>query len=128
MNHPQGDAGGNLVYFCAKPCTDELHAYWDGLFGSSPTNQQIELNATVLLRHPEPTGAKSSDPQTWVSGSFDLAKSAVYAAPISDDNDPSVKDSPRPNAAYRSKANRVANEQILLAGYRLANLLNTRLK
>src|SRR5581483_5683764 len=29
-NHPNGDQGGNLVYFCEKPCKDELHAYWDG--------------------------------------------------------------------------------------------------
>ena len=128
MNHPKGDAGGNLVYFCNKPCTDELHAYWDGLFGSSPTNQQIEENATSLLRHPVPAGARSIDAQVWVTGSFDLAKSAVYSAPISDDNDSAVKLSPRPDAPYRTKANRVANEQILLAGYRLANLLNTKLK
>ena len=127
-NHPSGDAGGNLVYFCDKPCTDELHAYWDGLFGDTPTNEQLELNGTTLLRHPIPAGSKSLDPQTWATGSFDLAKSAVYTAPISDDNDPSIKDSPRPNAPYRSHANRVANEQVLLAGYRLANLLNTKLK
>ena len=127
-NHPQGDAGGNLVYFCDRPCTDELHAYWDGLFGDTPTGQQIAENATALLRHRKPAGAESLDVQAWVTGSFDLAKSAVYAEPISPDNDPSVKLSPRPNAPYRSRANRIANEQVVLAGYRLANLLNTRLK
>jgi hypothetical protein len=110
------------------PCTDELHAYWDGLFGDTPTEEQISENATALLRHTKPAGVESLDVQAWVTGSFDFAKSAVYTAPISQDNDPSVKLSPRPNAPYRSQANRVANEQIVLAGYRLANLLNTKLK
>jgi hypothetical protein len=104
MNHPRGDAGGNLVYFCNLPCTDELHAYWDGLFGDSPTGEQISENAIALLRHPKPAGAESLDVPAWVTGSFDFAKSAVYAAPISSDNDPSVKLSPRPNAPYRIKA------------------------
>jgi hypothetical protein len=128
MNHPQGDAGGNFIYFCAKPCGDELHAYWDGLFGDTPTVEQLSENATALLRHPKPAGSESLDVASWVTGSFDFAKSAVYAAPISEDNDPAVKLSPRPDAHYRSEANRVANEQILRAGYRLANLLNTKLK
>ena len=128
LAHPQGDAGGNLVYFCSLPCTDELHAYWDGLFGDTPTGEQIAENAAVLLRHPKPAGAESLDVHTWVTGSFDLAKSAVYTTPISADSDAAVTLSPRPNALYRSRANRVANEQVILAGYRLANLLNTKLK
>jgi hypothetical protein len=127
-NHPQGDAGGNLVYFCESPCTDELHAYWDGLFGDTPTVVQISENAGTLLGHSKPAGAASLDVEAWVTGSFNLAKSAVYSAPISADNDASVKLSPRPNSSYRAKADQVADAQILLAGYRLANLLNTKLK
>ena len=126
--HPLGDAGGNLVYFCNLPCTDELHAYWDGLFGDTPTVEQVSDNAKKLLRHPEPAGASSLNAQTWVDESFALAKSAVYTPPVSTDTDPAVKLSPRPDAAYRSQADTVANAQVLVAGYRLANLLNRKLK
>jgi hypothetical protein len=126
--HPQGDAGGNLIYFCDKPCTDELHAYWDGLLGNGPTAEQITENAKALLRREAPAGANSIDAQTWVQQSFALAKSAVYAAPISMDNDPSVKLSPRPDAPYGGEARKVAEAQVLLAGYRLAAVLNRNLK
>ena len=60
--------------------------------------------------------------------SFALAKSTVYVAPISDDNDPAQTISPRPDAKYGTAALRVAKSQALLAGYRLAELLNTHLK
>ena len=52
---------------------------------------------------------------------------AVYVAPISDDNDPSVPISDRPDAAYQAKALEIARSQVTLAGYRLAGLLNTNL-
>lgn len=127
-NHPGGDAGGNDVAFCAKPCRDELHAYWDALLGDKPSVAAVSKRAKVLLKGPKPTGADDSDPQIWVNGSFALAESAVYVAPISDDNDPAVKISPRPDAAYKTKALVVAKSQVTLAGYRLAQLLNTNLK
>lgn len=90
--------------------------------------EQISENAAAVLRHPKPAEAESLDVRAWVTGSFDFAKSAVSTVPTSEDNDPSVKLSPRLNAPYRSQAKRVANEQIILAGYRLANLPNTKLK
>ena len=49
-------------------------------------------------------------------------------APISDDNDPGQTISARPDAKYGAIALRVAENQVLLAGYRLAELLNTHLK
>jgi hypothetical protein len=48
----------------------------------------------------------------------------VYVSPISEDNDPSVRISPRPDAGYEANAKETAQSQALLAGYRLANLLN----
>ena len=127
-NHPAGDAGGNLVVFCAKPCRDELHAYWDGLLGDGPTTAQIAATGDQLLSRKTPAGAAETDPALWVNESFALAKSKVYVAPISDDNDPAQTISPRLDANYAAAATRVAKSQVLLAGYRLAQLLNTRLK
>jgi hypothetical protein len=127
-NHPNGDAGGNLIYFCDSPCKDELHAYWDGIPGDGPTFAQTTAAGDKLLARAKPVKATETDPTVWVNESFELAKSKVYAAPISDDNDPTVKNSPRIDAKYAAAAIRVANGQVLLAGYRLAQLLNKNLK
>jgi hypothetical protein len=127
-NHTDGDEGGNLVLFCARPCKDELHAYWDGLLGDAPSMNDINAAGARLLRRKKPAQADVADPSQWVDESFALAESKVYVAPISDDNDPAQTISPRPDAAYDKSAHAVANSQVLLAGYRLANLLNTHLK
>jgi len=127
-NHTDGDAGGNLVFLCAKPCKDELHAYWDGLLGDAAMTEEIATFGNQLLVRKMPAKATETDPAKWVDESFALAKSSVYVAPISDDNDPSQTISPRPDAKYGAIALRVAKDQVLLAGYRLAELLNTHLK
>ena len=127
-NHPKGDAGGNFLAFCDKPCTDELHAYWDGLLGDSPSIAAVTKTGKSLLASGIPDGADIKDPAKWVDESSALAKSTVYVAPISDDNDPSVTISPRPDAAYQTNATAVARLRVTLAGYRLAELLNDNLK
>jgi hypothetical protein len=127
-DHPNGDAGGNFVAFCARPCRDELHAYWDGLLGDTPTMTQLETTGNQLLKRKEPAKASITDPSQWVDESFALAKSKVYVAPISDDNDPAETISPRPDSKYAASATRTAKSQVLLAGYRLAALLNSHLK
>jgi len=127
-NHPNGDAGGNLVYFCERPCRDELHAYWDGLLGDKPTIAEVTQMGESLLAVGKPAGADNADPASWISDSFELAKSVVYVSPIGDDNDASMKISPRPDAGYKARAEKVARSQGTLAGYRLAALLNKNLK
>lgn len=128
VDHPHGDAGGNLVVFCAAPCSDELHAYWDGLLGDKPTIAEVTTTSQTLMAGGKPPAADITDPATWVNESFELAKSVVYIAPISDDNNPAVTISPRPDAAYQAKADATARSQVTLAGYRLAGLLNDNLK
>jgi hypothetical protein len=129
-NHPQGDAGGNLVRFCHMPCNDELHNYWDALLGNKPDIDEVmQVGERLTLNtNPKPPGADNSDPQSWANDSFRLAKTLVYAPPVSTDNDPTTTISPRPDASYQSKALSAAQTQVVLAGYRLAKLLNTKLK
>lgn len=126
VNHPKGDAGGNFLKFCA--CRDELHAYWDGLLGDKPTIAVVSRTGQGLVAKGRPSGAAIADPAGWVDESAALAKSVVYVAPISEDNDPAVTISPRPDAAYQKQALQVARSQAALAGYRLADLLNNDLK
>jgi hypothetical protein len=125
-----GDAGGNLVRFCDYPCDapDNLHAYWDDLMGNQTDIAAIRIAASDLLAEPEPAGAESTDLDSWSEQSAALAKQFVYTAPISAGNDPQAKLSPRPDAGYEAEAHRIARRQILLAGYRLAHLLNVNLK
>lgn len=127
-NHPNGDAGGNLVAFCSKPCKDELHAYWDGLLGDKPSIADVSQTGDRLLALKKPAAANSGDPNEWVNESFALAKSVVYVAPISTDDSPRDLISSRPDKAYEAKATDVAQSHLTLAGYRLANLLNGNLK
>ena len=127
-NHPDGDAGGNYLRFCEQPCRDELHAYWDGLLGDKPSIAVVSRTGNGLLVSGPPTGADDAEPHSWVEASFQVAQTRVYVAPISDDNDPSVKVSPRPDSAYAATASDVARSQVTLAGYRLAALLNVHLK
>ena len=126
INHPTGDAGGNLLHFCA--CPDELHAFWDGLLGDMLTVAQATATAKTLIAQGQPAGADNLDPASWAAESFALAKADVYVPPIIDDNNPSVTISPRPDAPYQTTASAVARSQVTLAGYRLAGLLNANLK
>jgi hypothetical protein len=125
-NHPDGDAGGNRVYFCEKPCKDELHAYWDGLLEDDLTIDQVKRTGDMLLRSGKPDGVSDASPSDWAQASFDLAKQYVYAAPIGDDSTRAL--SPRPDAHYQADAMSVARSQVTLAGYRLAALLEQNLK
>lgn len=127
-NHPNGDRGGNDVAFCQAPCRDVLHAYWDGLLGDKPDMAAVVSMGDELLSRPKPPGAGELNAAVWTSEAFALAKSVAYAPPISPDNDPSGAISPRPGDAYRAAALELARSQALLAGYRLAALLNANLK
>ena len=89
---------------------------------------QVGKKGQDLLAGGKPAGADNTAPASWITDSFDLAKTVVYVPPISDDNNPSVTISPRPDAAYQAKASAVARSQVTLAGYRLAALLNANLK
>ena len=128
--HPNGDAGGNLVRFCDAPCDapTNLHSYWDNLIGEQTDIEAIRILAAALVTQPEPVGATNTDVTAWSKLSAELAKHFVYAWPISTGSDPQAKLSPRPDAAYNAEAHKIARRQILLAGYRLAYLLNENLK
>jgi hypothetical protein len=76
--------------------------------GDSPTIARVTKAGNSLLAAGKPTGADDKTPSSRVNESFNLAKAAVYVPPISDDNDPAVTISPRPDANYKSKATAIA--------------------
>jgi hypothetical protein len=117
---PQGDAGGNLVKLSCKSC--ELHAFWDDLLGRS-NNLYTVVGAARKLPMAEAALATKSDEKDWLAESFMEAQQTVYAAPIAAGDGPFTL-----TAVYKRNAAKLAKQRVVLAGARLANLLNTELK
>ncbi len=113
-----GDAGGNRVALCEKPCRNELHAFWDALpgTGKQPT---VAIRRASRLPRPDARTAAVDDESMWVQESFEIAQHSVYIPPIGDGAGPY-----RVDKTYRSVAHRVARERLALAGARLARVLN----
>jgi hypothetical protein len=125
-NHEDGDQGGNLVLICKTAnCKSELHAYWDGILGSANLSAALMMGVQLNALS-KPSGADNGDVNVWVQDGFQLAKNEVYQPPISDDE----PDSPVgiPDKSYHDRAKKVAQTQVLLAGYRLAGVLNKSLQ
>jgi hypothetical protein len=113
-----GDAGGNLVALCRKPCQIELHQYWDNLPGTEK-KAIIAIRRSVHLPTPDARVAAIDDERQWIHESFLIAQNSVYIPPIGDGPGPFFIDHP-----YQSIAHRVARDRLALAGARLAHVLN----
>lgn len=116
---PEGDRGGNLFYIKSQ-YADNLHYLWDkgvGLFSQKPRNfrkkaQKIERQYPLSY-----FGSKAEiiNPQMWCNESYALATEFAYKTP----EEKEVTES------YLNKGQQISAQQIALAGYRLAYLLNT---
>ena len=123
-SQPQGDSGGNDVKLCIAGCNQNLHSFWDGLFGTELNpDAAISLGQALLAEAPAPpAGAGILDPAKWIEEGFKLAESVVYVSPIKKDGSPALTSS-----AYRMKAHQTGEQQVLLAGFRLASVINSAL-
>jgi hypothetical protein len=123
---PQGDIGGNDVLFCTsttKKCTGELHAFWDNALGTSKLVKSADSFAATLTA-PAVTVADIAEVQQWLDDSLNLAKKSVYVNPPLDKGQPPF----RATAKYTTATQKVAKQQVALAGARLALILETELK
>ncbi len=122
----QGDRGGNeIMVVPANGRAAKLHFYWDGTFGgySTPLGA-IADNRTDKIPAPADALAKEADPAIWLEQSHKLALQFVYAAPVAlDPLQPVVL-----SREYETNARKVAEAQLSIAGFRLANLLNEAFK
>src|SRR5262249_26014557 len=99
----------------------ELHVFWDDVLGTSSSVLQA-IKAAQRLPGAPAGGIAVADPHAWVVESFNIARNAVYAAPIGNGGGPfTLTDD------YMRTAKRIAEEQVALAGARLAALLNAAL-
>ena len=131
---PQGDRGGNSMFIRATPTSQSinLHSFWDGLIiGSDDTRST--MNRAIALRAAHPAGTLAAQitilsPMAWAADeSLPLARQHAYldgglgAGTVRD----SATVLP---AAYAANAQRVAEERVTLAGYRMGALLAQALK
>lgn len=124
-NHqfPQGDYGGNSYRLKSRKFPN-LHADWDR--GAGFLNHAVWKNAKVLQKSAQQLESKyppsyfgnrvnQLDPIIWTQESHDIAIQYAYAIPYFS----------KPTPAYQKKVQEITQEQITLAGYRLALLLNS---
>jgi len=129
-DYPAGDRGGNSVYLPRYDGISNLHASWDSVeyefsgyaklpFSSSGWSTNGARAADLVARHPlssikaDPTNI---NPQQFADDAFAISKSFVYNG---------VKSGQRLSTEYIKAGNLLAEEQIVLAGNRLANLIES---
>ncbi len=123
--HPTGDAGGNLVSVCSAPCRLNLHGFWDGVLGAGGLQEALALGEQ-LDKLPPPDGIDNTEVRQWISEGVEVAKQTVYVAPIGPESPTAAVN--LPDRTYRANARKVAEDRAILAGRRLARLLNDALK
>jgi hypothetical protein len=138
-NH--GDEGGSLL--AMRPSATDppmrLHAYWDGLIGSEVRFDDIRRMAGELMRDPvfaPKTFAELADhrhPREWAAESYRVAATEIYrdgALPLVLWRDVERGAVPADRVPALSgedaaRAQRIARRRVVLAGYRLAEALQT---
>ncbi len=122
-SQPNGDAGGNGVFPAGRERT--LHALWDDAAGSDQSDAYVtKYAAEAASAHPAPKHCEKN-PKKWIEEGFVLARTQVYTF----GNETGSREHPITlPAGYAENARRVAQAQVALAGYRLAAVLNDKLK
>lgn len=122
LAEPGGDAGGNAVIVGPRR---NLHSLWDQSAGTEVTDAYIsKYAAEAVAAHPAP-GKIEKNPKKWIREGFVLAKTEVYTF----GNETGSREHPlHLPAGYTENARRVAQTQIATGGYRLAAVLNDKLK
>ncbi|HYR07001.1 MAG TPA: S1/P1 nuclease, partial [Longimicrobium sp.] len=126
---PEGDRGGNSYRLAGLYPFNNLHAYWDSLLGfaipwgdDDDTESEYvgALAERIARRWPQSRMRGQLLPgqfAQWSQEGLRVAQRVAYTTPRNE----------RATPAYRRRAWTAAEPRIALAGYRLADLLNTRL-
>jgi S1/P1 Nuclease len=137
VDYPKGDRGGNEICVRATPAGQpmDLHRFWDGVITSSSNVTRLRNEATALRNRQEfqrsqLTELASSDFESWAKESFEIAAKIAYlnGGRIGIPRDGSmdctmVAAAPVVPVGYVVSASRIADRRMILAGYRLADLL-----
>ncbi len=142
---PEGDRGGNSMIVRMAGAdgnsmrTSNLHSLWDGLIGGYIEIGEVEKIATQLEKdHPRKEFEKElavKDVDQWALESLDEAKHVVYGdgklpgGPRGGRGESASQTASQPavpplSAEYLKNAHALAERNVTLAGYRLADVLN----
>jgi hypothetical protein len=137
VEYPQGDRGGNEI--CVRVIQSgqpmDLHRFWDGVITSSSNLTRLRNEATALRNRQEfqrsqLTELATIDFESWAKESFEIATKIAYrndgriGSPKGGNMDCAmVAAAPVLPVGYVVSARRIADRRIMLAGFRLANLL-----
>lgn len=130
-DYPEGDRGGNDFYVRPAQQGVRLHGIWDGLLGTSPNlrtqwNYAIKLDAE-FSRSDLTELAEYTRPPAWTLESRQLAIDKGYLNGELKGSRDADSAPPLPDG-YLKTAKAVAERQAALAGYRLADEIQTYLK
>ncbi|HLH37931.1 MAG TPA: S1/P1 nuclease [Bryobacteraceae bacterium] len=116
------DQGGNRVFVMPG---QTLHAFWDSACGRENSLAYItKFAAEAVAENPAPRRMEKN-PRKWIEESAKIAIAQVYTF----GNETGSREQPlRLPQSYVENARRVAKARVALAGYRLAAMLNDRLK
>ena len=129
---PKGDQGGNLFLLTPEGTPREkqynLHSFWDGIVirsiplkeGQCELDYLSEVGDRMMKKHryDELTGVtKLSNYEAWHQEGLNLAIGSVFTADLKRFEMPSTK--------YQKAAFELSQRQIALAGYRIADTLNS---
>jgi len=126
VDKAEGDAGGNKF----KLAEGNLHSYWDSgvdhakkadsrLTSGQRNTSVADLWLTDTADQPTEADYKDLDPMDWAKKGRQLALDDVYL---------DLPQGQAPSDAYTAKQAVICKKQVLLAGYRLAEILNHDLK
>lgn len=131
VDFPNGDRGGTRFYIRRSQNSEgtlSLHKYWDNIITTSERFATVKNEATRLINLPNLQRSSFSQlsnphPNLWAANeSLALAKTVGYrngellGSTDDEDGEPLPDD-------YHGQAKPVAESQVVLAGYRLADLL-----
>jgi hypothetical protein len=142
VDYPQGDRGGNeiCVRMTGKGQPMDLPRFWDGVITSSSNLTQLRNEATALRNRQEfqrsqLTELASTDFESWAKESFEIATKIAYRSgrrigtPKAGAMDCAmVAAAPVLPVGYVVNASRIADRRMILAGYRLVELMTWVLK
>jgi len=128
---PKGDSGGNLFLLSSAGAVGEnrvnLHSYWDGLLRRNAPRENDDCDGEYIASMAEKIMKKHSfaamkerlklgDYREWNAEGFRFLNETVYVEELKRGELPAKK--------YQKRAVAVGEEQIALAGYRMAETLN----